>query len=133
MPQSDDPIRVTKEESQMSEMRDYRSRMNDIASRRFETFSYLPEMDASRVRRQVKFMIDQGWNCAVEHVEPIRAGDSYWYMWKLPLFGECDVNVVMNELNACRNVYPGDHVRVIGYDNKRQTQGLSMVVFRGHS
>jgi ribulose-bisphosphate carboxylase small chain len=52
-------------------------------------------------------------------------------MWKLPLFGERDVNTVMNELNACRNANPGDHVRLIGYDNKRQTQGLSMVVFRG--
>ena len=117
----------------MSEMRDYGSRMNDPASRRYETFSYLPEMDAAKVRRQVKYMIDRGWNCAVEHVEPARAGDSYWYMWKLPLFGERDVNTVMNELNACRNANPGDHVRLIGYDNKRQTQGLSMVVFRGKS
>ncbi|MCI0429819.1 MAG: ribulose bisphosphate carboxylase small subunit [Rhodospirillales bacterium] len=117
----------------MNEMRDYQSRMNDAASRRFETFSYLPEMDAQKVRQQVKYMIDRGWNCAVEHVEPNRAGDSYWYMWKLPLFGERDVNVVMNELNACHNANPGDHVRVIGYDNKRQTQGLSMIVFRGKS
>ena len=115
----------------MSEMRDYGSRMNDAASKRFETFSYLPEMDAAKVRRQVKYMIDRGWNCAIEHVEPARAGDNYWYMWKLPLFGERDVNTVMNELNACRNANPGDHVRLIGYDNKRQTQGLSMVVFRG--
>ena len=117
----------------MSEMRDYGSRMNDPASRRYETFSYLPEMDAAKVRRQVKYMIDKGWNCAAEHVEPARSGDSYWYMWKLPLFGEREVNTVMNELNACRNANPGDHVRLIGYDNKRQTQGLSMVVFRGKS
>lgn len=60
-----------------------------------------------------------------------RAGVNYWYMWKLPLFGESDVNVVMNEINACRNANPGNHVRLIGYDNKRQTQGLSMVVHRG--
>lgn len=60
-----------------------------------------------------------------------REGDNYWYMWKLPLFGESDINVVMNEINACRNANPGNHVRLIGYDNKRQTQGLSMVVYRG--
>ena len=115
----------------MSEMRNYQSRMGDANSRRFETFSYLPEMDAAKLRRQVKYMIDKGWNCAVEHVEPARAGDSYWYMWKLPLFGERDVNAVMNELNACRTANPGDHVRLVGYDNRRQSQGLSMVVFRG--
>ena len=60
-----------------------------------------------------------------------REGVNYWYMWKLPLFGESDINVVMNEINACRNANPGNHVRLIGYDNKRQTQGLSMVVHRG--
>jgi ribulose-bisphosphate carboxylase small chain len=114
----------------MTAIRDYPSRMNDPASRRFETFSYLPEMDAAQVRKEVKYMIDKGWNCSVEHVEPARAGDSYWYMWKLPLFGERDVDVVMSELNACRNANPGDHIRIIGYDNKRQTQGLSMVVYR---
>ena len=97
----------------MSEMRNYQSRMGDANSRRFETFSYLPEMDAAKLRRQVKYMIDN------------------WYMWKLPLFGERDVNAVMNELSACRTANPGDHVRLVGYDNKRQSQGLSMVVFRG--
>ncbi len=117
----------------MSEIKDYPSRMDDPSSRRFETFSYLPVMDAGRIRQQVEYMVARGWNCAVEHVEPACAGENYWYMWKLPLFGERDVNAVMNELNACRNANPGHHVRLIGYDNKRQTQGLSMVVYRGES
>ncbi len=115
----------------MSDIQDYPSRMNDAGSRRFETFSYLPEMDASQIRKQLAYMVERGWNCAVEHVEPARAGGNYWYMWKLPLFGESDINVVMNEINACHNANPGNHVRLIGYDNKRQTQGLSMVVYRG--
>jgi ribulose-bisphosphate carboxylase small chain len=115
----------------MSTIQDYPSRLDDPASRRFETFSYLPAMDASKVRKQVKYMVERGWNCAVEHVEPARSGDSYWYMWKLPLFGEREVNTVMNELNACRRANPGHHVRLVGYNNERQTQGLSMVIFRG--
>jgi ribulose-bisphosphate carboxylase small chain len=52
-------------------------------------------------------------------------------MWKLPMFGERDVDTVMNELTACRNANPGHHVRLVGYDNKRQTQGLAMAVYRG--
>ncbi len=112
-------------------IRDYPSRMGDPASKKFGTFSYLPEMDAASIRKQVDYMIAQGWNCAVEHVEPPRAGDDYWYMWKLPMFGERDVDAIMSELTACRNANPGDHIRIIGYDNKRQTQGQSMVVYRG--
>ena len=32
----------------MSEMQDYKSRLSDAASRKFETFSYLPAMDCRR-------------------------------------------------------------------------------------
>ncbi len=42
----------------MSDIQDYSSRMDDPASRRFETFSYLPEMDASQIRKQVAYMFD---------------------------------------------------------------------------
>jgi ribulose-bisphosphate carboxylase small chain len=115
----------------MSAIQDYPSRMDDRKSRRFETFSYLPEMDAGQIRKQVAYMIGKGWNCAIEHVEPGRAADDYWYMWTLPMFGVRDVDTVMTELTACRNANPGHHIRVVGYDNKRQTQGLSMVVHRG--
>jgi ribulose-bisphosphate carboxylase small chain len=104
-------------------MQDYGSRMGDPGSKKFGTFSYLPALDAAAIRRQVDYMVAQGWNCAVEHVEPERAGDDYWYMWKLPLFGEREVDRIMAELTACRNANPGHHVR--------QTQGLSIVVVRG--
>jgi ribulose-bisphosphate carboxylase small chain len=112
-------------------IQDYGSRMGDPASQKFGTFSYLPALDAASIRKEVAFMVGKGWTCAVEHVEPARAADDYWYMWKLPMFGERDVDRIMNELTACRNANPGHHVRVVGYDPKRQTQGLSIVVFRG--
>jgi ribulose-bisphosphate carboxylase small chain len=112
-------------------IRDYNSRIGSPESKKFGTFSYLPEMETSEIRKQVAYMIEMGWICAVEHVEPSRASDDYWYMWKLPMFGERDVNAIMTELTACWNANPDDHVRIIGYDNKRQTQGQSMVIYRG--
>lgn len=112
-------------------IQDYNSRRNDPASKRLGTFSYLPAMNALAIRQQVQYMVNRGWNCAVEHVEPEMATRDYWYMWKLPLFGERDLDVIMDELTACRNANPGDYVRIIGYDNRRQTQGQSMVVYRG--
>ncbi|NIA68532.1 ribulose bisphosphate carboxylase small subunit [Pelagibius litoralis] len=112
-------------------VRDYDSRMKDKASKKYGTFSYLPPMDAAGIRRQVDYMIQQGWNCAIEHVEADRAGDDYWYMWKLPLFGERDVDAIMNELTSCREANPANLIRIVGYDNRRQTQGQSMVVYHG--
>ena len=87
----------------MSEVQDYPSRLSDPASRKFETFSYLPEMDSAAIRKQVEYIVSKGWNPAVEHTEPENAFDHYWYMWKLPLFGETDVDRILNEAELCHN------------------------------
>jgi len=115
----------------MSDMQDYASSLSDVKSRKFETFSYLPEMDRDQIRKQVEFIVSKGWNPAVEHTEPENAFDHYWYMWKLPMFGETDVDTVLAEVDACHKAHPNNHVRLIGYDNYAQSKGAEMVVFRG--
>ena len=100
-------------------------------SLRYETFSYLPPLSAEDIRAQIQYVIAQGWNPAVEHVEPTGAARNYWFMWKLPMFGEQNVDVVLEELDACRREYPGHHVRLIGYDNYTQSQGTAFIVYRG--
>ncbi len=117
----------------MSQVLDYTSRVSDPASRKFETFSYLPAMSDADIRKQVEYIISKGWNPAVEHTEPQYLMDNYWYMWKLPLFGETDVDVVLAECKACHESNPGNHVRLIGYDNLKQSQGASMVIYRGNT
>ena len=115
----------------MSDVMDYNSRLSDPASRKFETFSYLPAMTADQMRKQVEFIVKKGWNPAIEHVEPENAFDHYWYMWKLPMFGETDVARIVAEAEACHKAHPNHHVRLIGYDNYAQSQGAAMVIYRG--
>ena len=115
----------------MSDVQDYASSVSDPGSRKFETFSYLPEMDAERIRKQVEYIVSQGWNPAVEHTEPENAFDHYWYMWKLPMFGETDVDRILAEAAACHEAHPDNHVRLVGYDNYKQSKGAEMVVYRG--
>ena len=110
---------------------DFPSRRDDPASRKLGTLSYLPAPSREQVTSQVEYILARGWTCAIEHVEPARAGHTYWYMWKLPMFGERDPGPVMEELDRCHQAHPGDHVRLIGYDRRRQTQGLAFVVYRG--
>ena len=114
----------------MSEMQDYKSSLTDFSSRKFETFSYLPAMDAANIRKQVEYLVKKGWNPAIEHTEPENAFDHYWYMWKLPMFGETDVDRILAEIEACKKANPGHHVRLIGYDNIKQSQGANMIVHR---
>ncbi len=115
----------------MSEMRDYKSSLEDVNSRKFETFSYLPAMSPEQIRQQVEYIVKRGWNPAIEHTEPENAFDHYWYMWKLPMFGESDVDTVLAEAEACHKAHPDNHVRLVGYDNYAQSKGTEMVVFRG--
>ncbi len=115
----------------MSDIQDYKSSLADSSSIKFETFSYLPPMDDARIRKQVEYIVSKGFNPAVEHSEPENASDNYWYMWKLPMFGETDVDFILAEAAACHKAHPANHVRLIGYDNYKQSQGASMVIYRG--
>jgi ribulose-bisphosphate carboxylase small chain len=117
----------------MSEILEYKSRVSDPRSRKFETFSYLPPLSKAEIRKQVEYIVARGWNPAVEHAEPAHARGSYWYMWKLPMFGERNVDRILAEAEACHKANPDDHVRLVGYDNQRQTQGTAMVVYRGRT
>lgn len=114
----------------MSDVQNYDSTLNDPSSIKYETFSYLPEMTAEQLRAQIQYIIDKGWDVAVEHVEPERTNSTYWYFWKLPMFGEWDIDKVYTEVDACAKAYPNHHIKVIGYDKIKQSQGTAMVVRR---
>ncbi len=115
----------------MSEVQDYNSRLSDPSSRKFETLSYLPALSDEQIRAEVEYIVGKGWNPAIEHTEPQNATSSYWYMWKLPMFGETDVDTVLAEADACHAANPSNHVRLIGYDNYAQSQGTALVIYRG--
>jgi ribulose-bisphosphate carboxylase small chain len=99
--------------------------------RRGETFSYLPPMTPEKIRKQIAYLVNQGWNAAIEHTEPEKAFSNYWYLWKLPFFGETSVEKIMAELEACHRANPGHLIRLIGYDNYAQSQGIAFIVYRG--
>ncbi len=109
----------------MSEILAYKS-----AERRSETFSYLPAMTPERLRKQIAYIIAQGWTPAIEHTEPEKSFSNFWYLWKLPLFGVRAIDQVLSELEACHRANTAHHVRLLGFDNYTQSQGLAFVVYR---
>ena len=44
----------------MSEVMDYKSRLSDPASRKFETFSYLPAMSKEDIKKQIEYLVSKG-------------------------------------------------------------------------
>lgn len=95
------------------------------------TFSYLTAMTPQQVRKQTEYVVARGWNAAIEHVEPKGAADTYWTMWRLPMFGEKSVERILAEAEACHKAHPAHHVRLVAYDNARQTLGTAMVLYHG--
>ena len=102
----------------------------NATERKGETFSYLPPLSPAKIRKQIEYLVAQGWNPSVEHSEPEKAFSHYWYMWKLPFFGERSVDRILGELEACHRANPGHHVRLVGYDNYSQSQGTAFIVYR---
>ena len=96
-----------------------------------ETFGFLPKLTAEEIQEQIAYILANGWAPAIEHEHPSQAFNHYWTMWKLPFFGETNLQSVLDELEACRRAYPDHHIRLLGYDNYTQTQGHSFVVFEG--
>ncbi|MEJ2212633.1 MAG: ribulose bisphosphate carboxylase small subunit [Gammaproteobacteria bacterium] len=98
-----------------------------------ETFGFLPKLTQDEVYDQIAYLIAQGLTPAIEHEHPSGANQHYWTMWKLPMFGAKDMNAVIEELEACHRSYPDHHVRLIGYDNYSQSQGVCFVVYEGRA
>lgn len=115
----------------MSGMQDYKSSLSDTGSRKFETFSYLPAMTNEQIRTQIEYIVSKGWNPGIEHTEPENAAGNYWYMWKLPMFGETNVDTILGEVENCRTAHPNNHIRLLGFDNYAQSAGACMVIHRG--
>ena len=58
-----------------------------------ETFGFLPPMTQDEIYDQIAYIIAQGWSPVIEHVHPSGSMQTYWSYWKLPFFGEKDLNL----------------------------------------
>jgi ribulose-bisphosphate carboxylase small chain len=47
------------------------------------------------------------------------------------MFGETNADTVIAEADACHKAHPNNHIRLVGFDNFKQSKGAEMVVFRG--
>ncbi|PKA47378.1 Ribulose bisphosphate carboxylase small chain, chloroplastic [Apostasia shenzhenica] len=108
--------------------------------KKFETLSYLPFLDRAQLIKQVEYLIRSGWIPCLEfckegfvsrkyHASPGYYDGRYWTMWRLPMFGCTDGEQVMKEMDDCKSEYPDAYIRVIGFDNVRQVQCISFIVY----
>ncbi|MDY7003707.1 MAG: ribulose bisphosphate carboxylase small subunit [Cyanobacteriota bacterium] len=98
--------------------------------RRYETLSYLPPLTDMQTRKQIGYILEQGFIAGVEFSESSAPEMHYWTLWKLPLFHAKTVEEVLMEIDACRSENPDCFIRVMGFDNVKQCQVLSFIVHK---
>ncbi len=98
--------------------------------RRYETLSYLPPLTDQQIVKQIQYMISQGYIPAIEFSEDSAPEQHYWTMWKLPLFNCNSPQEVLNEVRECRQEYSNSFIRVAGFDNIKQCQTISFIVYK---
>jgi ribulose-bisphosphate carboxylase small chain len=98
------------------------------------TFSFLPDLTDEQIEAQIHYALTNGWAISVEYTDDPHPRNAYWELWNLPLFDlrPDQADVAMRELQACRERFPDDYVKVIAYDARytRQTTALAFVVNR---
>lgn len=96
--------------------------------RRYETMSYLPPLSDDQIRRQIQYVLENGFIPAIEFNESSEPTEYYWTLWKLPLFKATSADDVLQEVRECRQANPDCFVRMVGFDNVKQCQILSFII-----
>ncbi|KAL9231329.1 hypothetical protein vseg_006569 [Gypsophila vaccaria] len=110
--------------------------------KKFETLSYLPPLSEESLLKEINYLLIKGWVPCIEfevgtafvyrenNKSPGYYDGRYWTMWKLPMFGCTDGAQVAAEVEECKKAYPDAHIRIIGFDNKRQVQCISFIAYK---
>lgn len=97
-------------------------------------FSFLPDLTDEQIEKQITYALEHGWSIMVEFTDDPHPRNSYWEMWAQPMFDlkEDEAEVVMRDVNACREAHPNLYVKVVAYDRShgRQTSAMSFIVNR---
>ncbi|KAK6931509.1 Ribulose bisphosphate carboxylase small subunit, domain [Dillenia turbinata] len=120
---------------------------------KFETLSYLPPLSNAQLAKEVDYLLRMNLIPCIEfdigvnlqtlpslsldghvyrkyHASPGYYDGRYWTMWKLPMFGCSDSGQVLREVEECKKEYPDAFIRIIGFDNRRQVQIISFIVYK---
>merc|ERR1712187_330072 len=107
--------------------------------KKYETLSYLPQLQNDDIRKQIEFMIKNRWTPCLEisgdgdiylntAMGPGYYDNRYWSLYKLPIFGCTDSYEVIKAIETCKREMPMAKVRVIGFDSQKQVQTAGFIV-----
>jgi ribulose-bisphosphate carboxylase small chain len=96
------------------------------------TFSFLPKLTSEQIASQIDYCLRMGWSVGIEYTDDPHPRNSYWEMWKPPMFDAVDSSEIMVEIKACLQAFPEYYVKVVANDSQRgrETVALSFLLNR---
>ena len=95
-------------------------------------FSFLPDLSDSQIVEQIEYCLRNDWAVGVEYTDEPHPRNTYWEMWRQPMFDLKDAAGVLMELQACRTAFPDSYIKLNAFDNTRgfETIRMSFIVNR---
>lgn len=94
------------------------------------TFAFLPDLSDEEIEAQIRYVIQNEWSVSIERTDDPHPRNTFWELWDLPMFDLNDPAAVLAEVNACREAFPDQYIKVSAFDNRkgRETVALSFIV-----
>jgi ribulose-bisphosphate carboxylase small chain len=89
-------------------------------------FSFLPELSDEEIALQVDYGLRKGYAWSVEYTDDPHPRNTFWEMFGNPMFDLHDAAGVLQELNECRQTFPGLYIRLMGFDSTRGVESIAM-------
>ena len=89
-------------------------------------FSFLPDLSDEEIAKQVDYGLARGYAWSVEHTDDPHPRNTYWEMFGMPMFDLQDAAGAIMELQACRQTFPDQWIRLMAFDSTRGVESIAM-------
>jgi ribulose-bisphosphate carboxylase small chain len=89
------------------------------------TFSLLPDLTDEQIKKQIDYLVKQGYAVSIEYTDDPHPRNPYWEMWGLPLFDVPDSSAILYELNLARKAHPAVYIKINAFNNARGVESTA--------
>ena len=89
-------------------------------------FSFLPDLTDREIAQQIQYGLDKGYAWSVEYTDDPHPRNTYWEMHGMPMFDLRDAAGVLAEVQACRQAFPRQYIRLMAFDSTRGVESIAM-------
>ncbi|MDH3637928.1 MAG: ribulose bisphosphate carboxylase small subunit [Gammaproteobacteria bacterium] len=79
------------------------------------SFTPQPVADEGIIRDRVRYCGRQGWAIVIEYTDDPSPENHYWNRWGLPILDPDEPDLLLYEIDACREQFPDTYIRLLAY------------------